>query len=144
MRPECSIPECDKPVDGRGWCAKHRQRWKVTGDPLGLRPTGRPRRDETERFWEKVEKTDACWIWQSTTDEDGYGFFKVRQPTVRMWRAHRYSWVLHFGPIPSGLFVCHHCDTPPCVRPDHLFLGTALHNNRDSIAKGRHIYTRRH
>ncbi|MGW7598161.1 HNH endonuclease [Streptomyces antimycoticus] len=52
-------------------------------------------------------------------------------------RAHRYSWEMANGPIPESLHVLHHCDTPLCVRPDHLFLGTALENARDKVAKGR-------
>lgn len=52
--------------------------------------------------------------------------------------AHRVSWELAYGPIPPGLFVCHHCDNPPCVRPDHLFVGTPRDNTLDRDRKGRH------
>jgi hypothetical protein len=89
-----------------------------------------------QRFWGKVKKSDGCWEWQAYRDEDGYGSVGSFGNADRM-STHRYSWVLHNGPIPADLFVLHRCDNPPCVRPDHLFLGTVLDNNRDAIAKGR-------
>lgn len=89
-----------------------------------------------ERFWRHVKKSDGCWEWMASRLTSGYGQFKP-QAGASPERAHRYSWLLHFGPIPDGLWVCHHCDNPPCVRPEHLFLGTHLHNVRDMIRKGR-------
>jgi HNH endonuclease len=91
----------------------------------------------TERFWEKVEKTDDCWLWLGNLNGNGYGYTKLEAPSRRNELAHRISWTLHFGPIPEGLFVCHHCDTPPCVRPDHLFLGTHSDNMKDMWRKDR-------
>lgn len=66
---------------------------------------------------------------------DGYGLYRL--PDGKGVLAHRMSWEEHFGPIPAGLFVCHHCDNPECVEPTHLFLGTVLDNNRDRHQKGR-------
>lgn len=89
-----------------------------------------------ERFWEKVRKGDAgdCWEWTANRHQFGYGMFAVRNvPTTAM----RVAWELTYGPIPSGLHVCHHCDNPPCCNPAHLFLGTAKDNLGDAARKGR-------
>jgi hypothetical protein len=88
-----------------------------------------------ERFWLKVQKTDACWLWIGGRNASTQGRFAYSKTRVGL--ASRYSWELHYGAIPEGLEVCHRCDTPACVRPDHLFLGTHLDNMRDSVAKGR-------
>lgn len=90
-----------------------------------------------ERFWRHVVKGDGCWEWRAATNPSGYGTFGLDRD--RMMPAHRFSWDLHFGQIPDGLYVCHHCDNPPCVRPDHLFLGTALANTQDMDRKGRRV-----
>lgn len=83
-----------------------------------------------ERFWPKVDQSGDCWIWTASRDGMGYGMYAHT-------RAHRFSWMLHHGPIPAGMCVLHRCDTPACVRPEHLFLGTRDDNMRDRQAKGR-------
>jgi len=89
-----------------------------------------------ERFWEKASRpADGCWVWQYAINNTGYGIFS--ESTGKCVLSHRMAWKLTHGDIPSGLFVCHHCDNPKCVRPDHLFLGTCLDNSRDMVAKGR-------
>jgi hypothetical protein len=93
-----------------------------------------------ERFWAKVKKAsgDACWEWQGgRTPDAGYGLFGVRFKPSRYVVAHRVSYELNCGPIPEGMKVCHKCDNPPCVRPDHLFLGTQADNVEDMRSKGR-------
>lgn len=93
------------------------------------------------RFWERVQKSSGCWLWSGFRDRAGYGRFKG---PGNIQHAHRTSWVFERGPIPKGLFVCHHCDNPPCVNPEHLFLGTSADNTRDRDRKGRQARGERH
>lgn len=88
-----------------------------------------------ERFFEKVDKDGAggCWLWRGTILKDGYGAFKLDHRTVR---AHRMAWYLTHGEWPE-LLVLHRCDVRACVRPEHLFLGTARDNLQDASRKGR-------
>lgn len=89
-----------------------------------------------ERFWEKVNTSgpNGCWVWTASTFRHGYGKFWL---DGKLRYAHRVSWKWTNGPIPEGLWVLHKCDNPPCVRPDHLFLGTDLDNKKDKVKKGR-------
>ena len=84
-------------------------------------------------FWEHIDRTDSCWLWTGYCPPGGYGRIGAR-PSIT---THRLSWELHNGPIPAGLCVCHKCDVPRCVNPDHLFLGTNTDNLRDAANKGR-------
>lgn len=90
-----------------------------------------------DRFWAKVNKTDGCWLWTGFLGQNGYGRISRGGRYGKDDGAHRISWELHFGPIPDDMWVCHHCDNPACVRPDHLFLGRARDNVADKIRKGR-------
>ena len=90
------------------------------------------------RFWDKVniKGPDECWLWQAGKMPDGYGCFWMNNKNIT---THRTVWELTYGPIPDGLLVCHHCDTPLCVNPKHLFLGTQKDNSTDMVLKGRSL-----
>lgn len=85
-------------------------------------------------FWDRVKKTDGCWLWTGGRTSEGYGCVRFHGRTDR---AHRVAYEMTSGPIRPGLCVCHRCDNPICVRPSHLFLGTNRENAQDRHAKGR-------
>ena len=93
---------------------------------------GRPARPFDERYI--PEPNSGCWLWDGAVHGNGYGWV-IRQ--YRQLQAHRVSWIIHRGEIPQGMCVLHKCDTPICVNPDHLFLGTHNDNARDRVRKRR-------
>lgn len=105
----------------------------------------RIRKTNQERFLSKIYKKSDCWIWKGFVDKDGYGTFCLRNKdgSHQNERAHRASWILKNGKIPGNLYILHKCDNPSCVRPSHLFLGTAKDNYTDSASKKRNIFGER-
>lgn len=119
------------------------------GVPKQMPETGANMKTIEQRFWSKVNKDGPtaphmdtpCWLWTASKRNKGYGAFAYTLDGVMVQdRAHRYSYQLHIGTIPPGLFVLHRCDTPACVNPDHLFLGTNQDNVTDMYSKGRGTY----
>ncbi len=123
----CSIPDCAARRRARGWCNKHYSRWLTHGDPL---VTLRPEMEqlEAERFWPKVEKTGACWLWTGAL-AGGSGQFWAGGKLVQ---AHRWAYEQANGPIPEGLTLDHLCRNRACVEVTHLEPVT----NRVNILRG--------
>ena len=91
----------------------------------------------SDRIYSKVERDPltGCFNWTGYKDYQGYGNIKINYKHMRV---HRISYQLHYGVDPLELFVCHRCDNPSCINPQHLFLGTPKDNMQDKIRKGRH------
>ncbi len=89
-------------------------------------------------FWERVDKTDSCWLWKGQRNPAGYGIYDRARDGVRIsWLVHRVVYTLEHGPIPDHLSVCHRCEDPACVNPAHLKLGTTSDNLADAVRSGR-------
>ena len=92
----------------------------------------------SDRFWSKTEAQGDCLVFKSYYDKDGYGRYRMDGGrSAPKMKAHRAAWIFTHGEIPDGMFVLHKCDNPPCVKPEHLFLGTHKENMKDMTRKGR-------
>lgn len=122
----CAAPACEIAAYCKGFCKKHYSRlWRrgnVNAGEFGF------------EFESRILKTDYCWLWVGALFKSGYGKFSRGDRKIR---AHRASYELYVGKIPRGMQVLHRCDNPPCVNPDHLFIGTHMDNMLDMESKGR-------
>ncbi len=100
--------------------------------------SGRIRASWQEKFMNNfiLVPWTGCWIWMRACTGKGYGQIRVSNVC---YLTHRLSWEIHNGEIPEGMFVLHRCDVPPCLNPNHLFLGTAAQNMEDMWRKGRGV-----
>ena len=130
----CSVDGCEKPSRASGMCHGHYKRLKTFGSTDVKRGSKAPL---SERFWLYVKRgrDNDCWLWTGSK-RGAYGKIKNSRKSLL---SHRVSYELHFGVIPNGMLVCHRCDIPGCVNPNHLFLGTQADNVRDMRAKGRAV-----
>ena len=94
----------------------------------------RKKYSDHDRFFKFVKKTESCWEWIGAKNERGYGVFTKNRTNIK---AHRFSWELVYGKINGGMFICHSCDNPSCVNPNHLFIGNQKDNMADCKSKGR-------
>ena len=107
------------------------------------RKQGKPTMPLKERLYSKIKinQYTGCWEWQGTL-RNGYGRMIIgsrTDGTRRSESAHRVSYMLNYGEIPGGMEVCHKCDNPRCINPEHLFIGTRKYNIAEREAKERNI-----
>jgi predicted XRE-type DNA-binding protein len=137
---QCKFDGCDRDAVCKNYCDMHYRRLLRRGDPANrgqrLVDTG----DAIERFNKKyIVQENGCWIWTGNKRPNNKNVLYPRHhlDDGKSEGAHRFSYKIFVGEIPAGQYVCHKCDVPLCVNPDHLFLGTHQDNMRDMVQKQR-------
>lgn len=132
----CCIKDCSRTIFAKGLCQTHylwARRGKNLSDPVQRQYHGLTVEDRLKRRVE-IDPLTQCWLWTGSLSGKGYGQFRVDSSRPQL--AHRVSYGLFVGP-PGDSFVLHRCDTPRCINPEHLFLGTQADNVADMQSKGR-------
>jgi len=134
----CAIKNCPKERSPKDkYCSMHRARITRHRDPQKL--IGLNCLSLRERFEKQFvkDKSSGCWLWIGTTKKNGYG---ILQDKGMVRHAHRVSFEMFNGSIPTGSVICHSCDNRKCVNPSHLWCGSQADNLRDARLKGRMPY----
>jgi hypothetical protein len=142
---KCLYNECIRDAVSRGYCDKHYRRLLKRGSAEDHGSRVVDEGDEKDRFHKKYEiKESGCWIWTGGARSNARGVLYPRHwlDNKTSCGAHRFSYRLKNGEIPKGMYVCHNCDTPMCVNPDHLFIGTHQDNMNDMVVKRRSFFGR--
>lgn len=128
----CSIEGCERKHECRGFCNMHYKRYMRHGDPTVLK-IDFSIAERLENNYMPIPET-GCWLWTRALSSKGYGCTNINGKTEY---AHREAYKHYIGHVPKGLWVLHKCDTPSCINPNHLFLGTHKDNMADMVNKGR-------
>jgi hypothetical protein len=140
---DCLVDKCVSLARARGYCDRHYDRWRRHGDPLGGGKTRRPKNmTNLEIFtWYMPDDPPAigCWDWLGPVDDNEYGKLTFNRPKIY---AHRISYQLYKGDIPTGLEILHRCDRPICIQPSHLRVGTHKENMLEVRLRGRYALVR--
>jgi hypothetical protein len=131
---KCAIRECGNEAKKLSLCWKHRKQLQRAGIRIYREQLTPIQRLE---YYGWTVTASGCWEFNGRGDKKGYGRVKVGH-AYGTTAAHRLSYEAFHGPIPEGMHICHACDNPPCINPDHLWAGTHLENMQDMVAKGRH------